>query len=86
MTSGDVSRFERLVWRGVWLTMKITLKGITCRWNDLTSHVSKPAYVFNSHLPYVTGNRDDITILTIYETVLGTEIKTNGTVIFRYMP
>jgi hypothetical protein len=45
------------------------LKGITCRWNDLASHFSKPLYVFNSHLPYVTGNRDNITILTIYETV-----------------
>jgi len=40
MTSGDASRIERLVWRGVWLTMKITLKGITCRWNDLANHAS----------------------------------------------
>jgi len=27
MTSGDASRVERLVWRGVRLMMKITLKG-----------------------------------------------------------
>jgi hypothetical protein len=54
MTSGEGSRVERLVWRGVCLMMKITLKGITCRWYDLANHVSKPVYIFNSHLPNVT--------------------------------
>jgi hypothetical protein len=50
----------------VWLMMKITLKGITCKWNDLAHHVFKPVYVFTRHLPCVTDNRDDVTILTIY--------------------
>jgi len=77
MTSGDVSKVERLVWRGVWLLMKITLKRITCRGNDLANHVSKPVYVFNSHLPYVTGNSDNITLLTINETVWVLKYKRN---------
>ena len=68
MTSGDVSRVERFVWRGVWLMMKMILKGITCRWNYLANHVSKPVYVFNSNLPYAIDNRDNKNILTIYET------------------
>jgi hypothetical protein len=41
MTSGDVSRVERFVWRDVWLMMKITLKEITCRWNGLANQASK---------------------------------------------
>ena len=71
MTSGDVSRVERLVRTGVWLMMEITLKVITCRWNDLANHFSKPVYVFNSHLSYVIDNRDNITIMTIYEKQFG---------------
>ena len=49
--------------------MKITLKWITCRWNGLANRASKPVYVLTSHLPYVIDNRDNITILTVYETV-----------------
>jgi hypothetical protein len=69
MTSGEVSRVERLVWRGVWLMMKITLKRITCTWNGLANQASKPVYVLTSHLPCVIDNCDNITILTVYETV-----------------
>jgi hypothetical protein len=42
ITSGDASKVGRLIWSGVWLLMKITLKGITCRWNDLAYNVFKP--------------------------------------------
>jgi hypothetical protein len=39
MTSGDDLRLGRLVWGSVWLPMEVSLKRITCRYNNLVDEV-----------------------------------------------